>query len=370
MAYLTKKHGRNYIRDYRKEPLLDVAGLPQKDADGKIIYKNTNIWIKSSKDDKFAKIELGKYEEDKDRGRIGIGKKHTAWHDVKAKYLAYSKTNKAPTSVALDSQLFSNIEEFYPSISSIGDLNISFCEKFFEWLKNTKGNSEATVKRKGTTLKNIGTKLVDWEIMQFNPLQKLKIPKVTNEKEIQFWRTPQEIKKVIDKSIGAWKTINMLGFCIGTRLAEALSLTRDSFDFNANVYKIQSCGTFRTKSRKFRVGKIPPVLKEYLVTLKKQLNQNKNIKTDKIVVYSDGSTPTVQSASSYLRKFYRNAGFKRFHPHCLRHTFAAHYLFKYRDIYGLSQLLGHSNVMITQKYYGHLLGNYFDSSMTKFNPFE
>jgi hypothetical protein len=40
MAYLTKKHGRNYIRDYRKEPVLDTAGLPIKDAQGNIIYKS------------------------------------------------------------------------------------------------------------------------------------------------------------------------------------------------------------------------------------------------------------------------------------------------------------------------------------------
>ncbi|MDR3113189.1 MAG: tyrosine-type recombinase/integrase [Endomicrobium sp.] len=370
MAYLTKKHGRNYIRDYKKEPVLDAAGLPVKDKAGNIIYKNTNIWIKSSKDDKLANIELGKYEEDKDRGRIGLEKKHTAWHDIKGKYLAYSRANKAKTSVALDEQMFQHLEEFYPAISSVSDLNVSLCEKFFEWLKTDKHNSEATVKRKGTTLKNLGVKLVDWEITQINPLQKLKIPKVKQEKEIKYWRTPEEMQKVINKSIGTWKTINMVGFCIGTRLAEMLSLSFDSFDFKADTYKIESIGNFRTKSRKFRIGKIPPVLKKYLLILKKKHAKNPRIKTNKIVAYNDGTTPTVHSASSYLRKFYKRIGFEGYHPHCLRHTFAAHYLFKYKDIYGLSQLLGHSNVQITQKYYGHLLGNYFDSSMAKFNPFK
>jgi len=121
MAYLTKKHGRNYIRDYRKEPKLDDKGLPVKDTSGKTICENKNIWIKSSKDDKLAKIELGKYEEDKDRGRIGLNKKHTAWHDIKSKYMAYSKANKASASIALDARVFQHIEEFYPAISSISD---------------------------------------------------------------------------------------------------------------------------------------------------------------------------------------------------------------------------------------------------------
>jgi integrase len=136
------------------------------------------------------------------------------------------------------------------------------------------------------------------------------------------------------------------------------------------MYKIESNGSFRTKSRKFRVGKIPSVYKEYLLQLKTEYSKNPKIKMPRIVVYADGSMPTVQSASSYLRKFYKRIGFKGYHPHCLRHTFSAHYLFKYRDIYGLSKLLGHHSVEITEKYYGHLMGNYFDSSMAKFNPFE
>jgi hypothetical protein len=110
---------------------------------------------------KLAKIELGKYEEDKDRGRIGLDKKYTSWQNRKEKYLTYSKANKAKTSLALDKQLFQNIEEFYPAISAINDLDIAFAEKFLNWLKDVKNNSESTCKRKATTLKNIGTKLIE-----------------------------------------------------------------------------------------------------------------------------------------------------------------------------------------------------------------
>lgn len=125
MAYLTQKNGRYYIRDYRKEAALDSAGLPLKDARGNIVYENVNKWIKSSKIKKLAEIELGKYEEDKDRGRIGLDKKAVPWAEIRDKYLSYSKANKAPTSVQLDTEVVNHIEEFYPAISSIADLNIS-----------------------------------------------------------------------------------------------------------------------------------------------------------------------------------------------------------------------------------------------------
>lgn len=370
MTYLTKKHGRNYIRDFKKVAILDEAGLPKKDDKGNTLYKNVGFWIPSSKDDKLAKIELGKYVENKDRKRIGLDQNSTSWDEIQRRYMAYSRANKVKSSINIDNTIFKNLKEYYPKISQVSDFNISLCEGFFEWLIAKKKNKPATIKRRGTTLKNIGTKLVDWEILQQNPVQKLKLPKITREKEVQYWKTPEEIRKVIDQSVGTWKTINMIGFCIGARISEILSLTNESFDFKNDTYKIQSSGTFRTKSRKFRIGKIPPPLKDYLIKQIKENAKNTNIQTDKIVVYNDGSTPTMGSASSYLRKFYARIGFKGYHPHCLRHTFAAHYLLKYKDIYGLSQLLGHSSVQITQEHYGHLMGNYFDNSMAKFNPFK
>lgn len=294
----------------------------------------------------------------------------TAWQDIKDKYMAYSKANKARTSVLLDELTFQRLEEFYPVLSSVSDLNVSLCEKFFEWLKDKKGNSTATVKRRGTTLKNLGVKFVDWGIMQYNPLLKLKIPKVTNEKEIKYWKTAEETQDVVNKSEGIWKDINITGFCIGTRISECLNMRWSFIDFENNSYKIESVGNFRTKSRRFRTGKLPLPYREHLLKLKAKQAKNPKIKLDKIIVYEDGTSPTMNSACSYLRKFYKNIGYLGYHSHCLRHTFAAHYLFKFKDIYGLSQLLGHSSVMITQKYYGHLLGNYFDSSMAKFDPFE
>jgi hypothetical protein len=181
MSYLTKKGERYYICESYQVPKLDDKGLPIKDAEDKIIHKNKIKWTSSSKSKKLAEIELGKYEEDKDRGRIGLDKKHTSWQEIKGKYLTYSKSTKARASFLLDELLFAKIEDFCPSISSVNDLSMSFAEKFLEWLKEVKHNSEVTCGRRFSTLKNIGKKLVEWDILQINPLQKLKINKVRNE---------------------------------------------------------------------------------------------------------------------------------------------------------------------------------------------
>ncbi|MDR3256754.1 MAG: tyrosine-type recombinase/integrase [Endomicrobium sp.] len=77
----------------------------------------------------------------------------------------------------------------------------------------------------------------------------------------------------------------------------------------------------------------------------------------------------MEIASNYLKKFYKAQGFDCYHSHCLRHTFAAQYLLKYKDIYGLSKILGHHSVTITKRYYGHLIENYYDKTLAEFKPF-
>ncbi|MDR0399216.1 MAG: hypothetical protein LBH33_05435 [Endomicrobium sp.] len=160
MAYLAKKGERYYICESYQVPKLDDKGLPIKDGDNKAVFKNKIKWTPSSKNKKLAEIELGKYEEDKDRGRIGLNKKHASWQEIKGKYLTYSKSTKARASFLLDELLFAKIEKFCPSMSSINDLSMSFAEKFLEWLKEAKHNSEGTCLRRGSTLKNIEKNLL------------------------------------------------------------------------------------------------------------------------------------------------------------------------------------------------------------------
>ncbi|MDR2811739.1 MAG: tyrosine-type recombinase/integrase, partial [Endomicrobium sp.] len=99
-------------------------------------------------------------------------------------------------------------------------------------------------------------------------------------------------------------------------------------------------------------------------------DKNHKIKTTKLAIYSDGGSPNMETASSYLKKFYKKQGFDGYHSHCLRHTFATQYLLKYKDIYGLSKILGYHSVTIIEKYYGHLIENYYDSTCLNLNLFK
>jgi hypothetical protein len=106
MAFLTKKGNRYYICESYQVVELDDKGLPIKDDNNNPVYKNKIKWTPSSKNKKLAEIELGKYEEDKDRGRIGLDRLEASWQSVKEKYLSYSKAAKSLSSFKLDTFTF------------------------------------------------------------------------------------------------------------------------------------------------------------------------------------------------------------------------------------------------------------------------
>ncbi|MDR1086926.1 MAG: hypothetical protein LBL16_01580, partial [Endomicrobium sp.] len=55
-----------------------------------------------------------------------------------------------------------DIEKFASRLNSVKELTLSFAESFFAWLKSELKNSEAIIRRKGTTLKNIGISFSDY----------------------------------------------------------------------------------------------------------------------------------------------------------------------------------------------------------------
>jgi hypothetical protein len=67
----------------------------------------------------------------------------------------------------------------------------------------------------------------------------------------------------------------------------------------------QTAETFRIKNRKSL--KMLQYLEKHLLELKKQRNKDHKIKTAKIAIYSDGGNPNMETASSYLKKFYKRA---------------------------------------------------------------
>jgi integrase len=71
---------------------------------------------------------------------------------------------------------------------------------------------------------------------------------------------------------------------------------------------------------------------------------------DRILPPGPGATSGRQRADKSFHELLERAEIRDFHFHDLRHTFASWYMMSGGDLYELSNLLGHSNIKMTERY--------------------
>ncbi|MBQ9849982.1 MAG: tyrosine-type recombinase/integrase, partial [Clostridia bacterium] len=78
------------------------------------------------------------------------------------------------------------------------------------------------------------------------------------------------------------------------------------------------------------------------------------IENDYIFKWPNGKTYDPDYISKRFKKLLKKNDLKRIRFHDLRHSCAALLLSEGRELYDVSEWLGHSDVNITAKFYGHL----------------
>ena len=132
----------------------------------------------------------------------------------------------------------------------------------------------------------------------------------------------------------------------GARRAEGLNLEWKDVNFKRKFVFLR-----HTKTGKTRM--VP--MNDTLYDILKEMYQENS--EGKLFNYSEDAV--TRQFKRYLRKSEIN---KDLHLHNLRDTFASHLIMNGVDILTVSRYLGHSNIRITEKYYGHLSpGHYHDS---------
>ncbi len=209
-----------------------------------------------------------------------------------------------------------------------------------------KGNTASTINRKLKTLGSCLTYAADRGLIPARPKFKMlteepeQLSFVLPEQETQllqyFTLTPEdEIKLSKEKQIIKllMKAIIIIGLDTGMRMSELLRINEDSIDGNYIRVWINKNNTPRSIPMTKRVNNQIQIIKQYGYF--ELLNKPK-------VSYRFNET-----AVNVL-------GFKHITFHSLRHTFASRLLQNGVPIYKVSKLLGHKDITITDKIYGHL----------------
>lgn len=205
------------------------------------------------------------------------------------------------------------------------------------------------------TLKSAFQKAVQWNYLDSNPLEKIKLPKIPQNKPVFI--SDIEFKQIISyETNNTLKDIYLFAFYSGCRINEILNLKWSSINFSERTISIRNNETFTTKSKKER---IIPINNCLLENLKNRLPKVSKINNENYVfVNKSGLKFRPDTVSKWFKKNVIEASKKipldnSIHFHSLRHSFASCLVQRGVSIYEVSKLLGHSDIKVTE-IYAHL----------------
>lgn len=228
------------------------------------------------------------------------------------------------------------------------------------------------------TLKAFFNWCIKQEYIYSNPMSKVEKYKV-EKPTMKYW-TPEELKKFINtltydinKNINKeWayriKILTLIGFNLGDRFGETRALTFDCFDKIKHTVKIKHSINYDTSSDDFlsftknyhsqRVIDVSHKLIEEIEKYKYYLiNEcNLSIKDDSIIFlnYSTNRPYSDTSLRTHFYSYCEEAKVPKIRVYDLRHTYVATMMAEGKELYLISERLGHSNYSTTVNKYGHL----------------
>jgi len=183
---------------------------------------------------------------------------------------------------------------------------------------------------------------VEWELLDRNPANKIKLFKEDNKKE--RYMTDEEQARLLhilktDKNRTVCLVILFL-LSTGARLNEALKASWDHIDADNRVWRIPA-----TNSKSKKIRSVP-------------LNQTAiNVLTELAKANDHGhlfiNQRTGKRYTNINKTWYRlrtEAGLPNLRLHDLRHQYASHLVNSGRSLYEVQQILGHSDPTVTQRY--------------------
>lgn len=226
----------------------------------------------------------------------------------------------------------------------INEISVSMLEIF---LLNKFKESKYSAHKLYRNLKAAFNKAVHWELIEKNPLQKIKLPKI--ETNYPAYITEQQLNLILEKEINVVLIVNYaIAFYTGMRLSESLGLKWKDVDVVNKLFYVRNSEHHTTKSKKERIIPFGSKVECFLSMLEKRSE-------DSFIFSNDGKLKLQWNKVSKLFKArLRECELdEKIHYHSLRHSFASALVSKGVSLFTVQKLLGHSSPSMTQ-IYSHL----------------
>lgn len=259
--------------------------------------------------------------------------------------------------------------EFYLSKTSAKKLSFIDPDIVREFLyEQSKRVSAKTQGRIISTLKTFFNFLVLEKLINDSPIENIDYPKIDS--KIPLVLTTDEIDKLIScafsKKFGLRnQTIIEIMYSCGLRVSELTEMKISNIFFDESLIKILGKGN---KERFIPLSSTAKkLLYNYITYNRKNLSQDKQ-SIDIVFLNNRGKKLTRVMVYNIINDAALEAKInKKISPHTLRHSFATHLIENGADIISIQKMMGHENVVTTEKYL-HVNKKHLVETMIKFHP--
>lgn len=264
------------------------------------------------------------------------------------KYLDYLEFERKLSKNTISSYK-DNLNRFEDFIKgkNIKEINRNDIENFLKFNDNMAEKSRAHYL---TVIKNFYIFLVGEDLIEQNPCENIKSPKLT--KKLPEYLTEEEIEKLLSFNLKTPldyrnKAMLELLYATGMRVSELINLKINNLNLNDDFVRIMGKGS------KERISPISDIAKKYmqiyLDNYRNLLLKNKD--SEYVFINNFGSKISRQGFFKNLKKIAKEEGIeKEISPHTLRHSYATNLLKNGADLRIIQELLGHSDISTTEIY--------------------
>ncbi len=319
-------------------------------ANHKGLYKRGNVWwiryagldgrtrFESSRSTSFkaAQALLIQRKKDIQEGKAPIPIKRIANHtfrELAEQYIQWAQRQKAfkkkKAVIGLLLEVFGN--------TPLRHFNTRLLEEYQSKLLSD-GKAPATANRRLATIKHMFTKAVDWEMVEDEPLKKVRRVKLLTENNRRLrYLSKEETQALVNACQKHLRPIVVCAVNTGMRKGEILSLRWDMVDLRHGFILLSV-----TKNGERREIPINRTLREALQGLVRHI--------DSPYVFTNDKGQRFDNVVRSFKSACKRAGITDFKFHDLRHTFASQLVMAGIDITTIKELLGHKTLTMTLRY--------------------
>lgn len=262
--------------------------------------------------------------------------------DLLARYKRHQKTRLRPTTFERLDGILATLKATLPQRAK--EISRKTVAEYISTRSETV--APGTVQKEVSVLKHALRLAVEWELLNNNPAQGARLPKLPEGRT--RYLSPTELKAALEAAPEWMRAPLALAAFTGMRRGELLGLRWADVDLDARRIYLRE-----TKNGSLRVL----ALNGLALGVLSSLPQGSPI--DLVLADVDG-----KKLSVYTRRIFQSLGIAQASFHSLRHTAASWLVMQGVDLYAVGQLLGHRTPRMTQRY-AHLSPQYMAGAVAK-----